>query len=105
MSNLLRFSLISIFVTFVCTNETDMDSVDRIMLGTVTSKGDWPFLAALFYGNEQNFFCGGTIISVRHVLTGNDELILILLNLVTKNTFFSCPLYTSKGFQHTTYTW
>ncbi|KAJ6648828.1 Serine protease gd [Pseudolycoriella hygida] len=41
----------------------------QITGGNVTSRGEWPFIAALYYTDDQSFFCGGTIISQKHVLT------------------------------------
>lgn len=39
--------------------------------GTRAQRTEWPFIAALYQKNPTKFFCGGTIISHRHVLTGN----------------------------------
>lgn len=41
-----------------------------IAYGKPTRRGEWPFLAALFKFNGPEFFCGGSLISDRHVLTG-----------------------------------
>ncbi|KAG4078687.1 hypothetical protein HA402_015277 [Bradysia odoriphaga] len=41
----------------------------KIVGGTATVRGAWPFLAALFYVEESKFFCGSTLISGKHVLT------------------------------------
>lgn len=41
-----------------------------ILGGTQTSKGEWPFITALYYTADAKFFCGGTIISDKHILTG-----------------------------------
>ncbi|XP_037052393.1 chymotrypsin-like elastase family member 2A [Bradysia coprophila] len=41
----------------------------RIVAGTEISRGEWPFLAALYYIEEARFFCGATLISAGHVLT------------------------------------
>lgn len=42
----------------------------QIIGGTRTSRGEWPFIAALYYTDDAKFFCGSTIISANHVLTG-----------------------------------
>ncbi|XP_037039164.1 prostasin-like [Bradysia coprophila] len=41
----------------------------KIVGGTATVRGAWPFLAALFYVEDPKFFCGSTVISGKHVLT------------------------------------
>lgn len=47
-------------------------SAFRIGGGDVAQKGDYPFIAALYQTNEQQFFCGGTLISAKNVLTGTE---------------------------------
>lgn len=42
----------------------------KITGGSLTSRGEWPFIAALYYTDEAKFFCGATLISQKHVLTG-----------------------------------
>lgn len=41
-----------------------------IVNGTKTLRGEWPFLVALYNAENLEIFCGGTLISQRHVLTG-----------------------------------
>lgn len=41
----------------------------RISGGSETQRGEWPFIAALYYVEELKFFCGGTLITKQHVLT------------------------------------
>ncbi|KAK9505394.1 hypothetical protein O3M35_009463 [Rhynocoris fuscipes] len=43
----------------------------RIIGGTVSTPGDWPFLAALLGGPEQVFYCAGVLISDQWVLTAS----------------------------------
>ena len=48
--------------------------LSHIAGGNKTSPGDWPWMARLIYNNprettEKNTFCGGTLISRRHVVT------------------------------------
>jgi len=45
-----------------------------ITKGTAAARGEWPFLAALFYAEEKLFFCGGSLISAKHVLTGTQSI-------------------------------
>lgn len=40
-----------------------------IIGGNFSDENQWPWLAALITRSESNFFCGGTLISKRHVLT------------------------------------
>lgn len=39
-----------------------------ILGGSETIRGEWPFIVAIHY--RSNYICGGTIISYRHILTG-----------------------------------
>lgn len=38
--------------------------------GKPIAKGDWPWLVALVYSESGQHFCGGTLISAKHVLSG-----------------------------------
>lgn len=38
--------------------------------GNEIKRGEWPWLIALFYSDNKKYFCGGTLISNKHVLTG-----------------------------------
>lgn len=40
-----------------------------VLNGEQARRGDWPFIAAL-YLKPDKFYCGGTVISTKHVLTG-----------------------------------
>jgi secreted trypsin-like serine protease len=42
----------------------------RIIGGTQSKKDDWPWLVAFFGRVAGNFFCAGSLISDKHVLTG-----------------------------------
>lgn len=55
----------------------------RIKGGNATDRGEWPYLTALYYVEEMEFFCGGTLISMKHVLTGTNEFPFVI-NLLTK---------------------
>lgn len=56
----------------VCADECGtVEYIDpKITRGTQTSRGAWPFLAALYYIEKSSFFCGATLISSKNVLTG-----------------------------------
>lgn len=41
-----------------------------IIHGNDTKKGQWPFLVGLFYLSTKKFFCGSSLISAKHLLTG-----------------------------------
>lgn len=38
--------------------------------GEFSWRGQWPWLAPLFYSLDDRFFCGSTIISKKHLLSG-----------------------------------
>ena len=42
---------------------------DRIFYGVQSEKNKWPFLAAFFDNVQRKFFCGGSLISRRHILS------------------------------------
>lgn len=50
-------------------------TAERIIRGKETVQGQYPFLAALFelVESQRRFFCGGTLISSNHVLTGKKQ--------------------------------
>lgn len=80
LKNLLRLCLL----ISVSPGRLNIDQVDANECGTVhllrelvlggneVLRGEWPFIAALYYTKKHNYFCGGTIISNKHVLTGNE---------------------------------
>lgn len=41
-----------------------------IVGGRIAEPQKWPWLAALYYVPEDKFYCAGTLISERHVVTG-----------------------------------
>lgn len=43
---------------------------NRIFGGEKTKKGDWPWLVAFMRRKQEVFFCGGSLIGVKHVLSG-----------------------------------
>ncbi|KAG4072242.1 hypothetical protein HA402_005964 [Bradysia odoriphaga] len=76
--NFRHFGLL-VSVVFVAT--ISVIQVDAIECGTVNlyreamlggeevKKDEWPFIAALYYTTRFKYFCGGTLISHKHVLT------------------------------------
>lgn len=42
-----------------------------IVNGDQVSRGEWPFIAALFYTAGEKFFCAGTLITSKHVVTAS----------------------------------
>lgn len=40
-----------------------------IVEGNAIKRGQWNFMAALFYTKDDKYFCGGTLISHKHVIT------------------------------------
>lgn len=76
------------------------ESLDvRISGGSQVGRGEWPFLAALYYTEEAEFFCGGTLISAKNVLTGMNRL---STGSFCNELFFSCSLRTTKEFSAST---
>lgn len=67
---------ISLIIVSVAIEIVFSDFDERILGGDETSRGDWPFMASLFEVETQKFFCGGTLISQKHVLTGNNDLVI-----------------------------
>lgn len=43
---------------------------DLIQRGNAASKGTWPFVVVLSKLSSDKIFCGGTLISKKHILTG-----------------------------------
>jgi secreted trypsin-like serine protease len=46
--------------------------VGYIAGGNFSTKGQWPWLASLHYNKNGRYFCGSSIISKRHLLTGEN---------------------------------
>lgn len=42
---------------------------NRIVGGSKMKRGEWPFLVALYHVGRESFFCGGTLITSKHVVT------------------------------------
>lgn len=50
--------------------EVKIDWGNRVANGKKAVKGEWPFLAALYKLESSEYFCGSTVITNKHVLTG-----------------------------------
>lgn len=66
-----------------CGSVTKSD-IPLVLNGEQSRRGDWPFIAAL-YKKPYKFYCGGTVVSTKHVLTGRSvEFVLRLLKSTRK---------------------
>lgn len=69
-------TLLTFLVAFHLTVAQDEGCGTRIgdsgmMFGGVqTQKNEWPWLVAFFFQPDNIFFCGGSLISIKHVLSG-----------------------------------
>lgn len=70
-----RFLLIFIIIAQLKTTTSDFACGRKyvtsglIIGGTYSAKGQWPWLAALFYIPSRKFFCGASLISKKHTTT------------------------------------
>lgn len=46
-------------------------STGFVIGGVEVDRGQWPFLVALYHIQLEQFFCGGSLITTQHVLTGS----------------------------------
>lgn len=53
-----------------------VEYTERIMGGNEADREQWPFIAALYHTKKLEYFCGGTLIANRHILTGDEHLLL-----------------------------
>lgn len=83
VNNLFGFGLLVSTVFVATINVVQVDGLecgtvnlyrDTILGGKEVMKDEWPFIAALLYSSTSKYFCGGTIISQKHVLTGINAL-------------------------------
>jgi Trypsin len=70
------------FTSLICVNAIPRTSTicgsRRSVTGTVfggneVKKNSWPWLVALFNRKNEKFFCAGSLISKRHVLSGDNQ--------------------------------
>lgn len=78
--------------TFSLANQSNPNFGTRIIGGTNTERGQYPFLAAIFLLEGSKFICGGSLISNQHVLTGLLSLLHFLSILLTIMFGLSCSL-------------
>jgi secreted trypsin-like serine protease len=45
-------------------------AIGTVFGGERTQSNEWPWLAALFYWPKDVFFCGGSLVSSKHVISG-----------------------------------
>lgn len=76
--NFFNLRLLSICIALMCqfeiyetktTGSATLETIDPLQ-ANYDRVMDWPFLAALYRTDHSKFFCGGTLISSRHILTG-----------------------------------
>lgn len=74
ISSLMTLIIQSGFLQVDCGECGLVDLLDpRISGGAETQRGEWPFIAALYYVEALEFFCGGTVITKSHILTGKKD--------------------------------
>lgn len=45
----------------------------QIVGGERAKKGDWRWVVAFIHWRSENYFCGGSLISTRHILSGKSK--------------------------------
>lgn len=72
---LLRFHQVS---GIKCGQMDFVDFTTRISGGEEADRGQWPFIAALFQAKTLKYFCGGTLVTNKHILTGSNERLVVI---------------------------
>lgn len=67
-----------------------------IIGGANTSQGKWPWLVALVRKSDEKFFCGATLISSKHILTGDNGSKVLISDLNIPLIFDSRALHPAK---------
>jgi len=69
--------LLHLLIAIISVRFINSQNCGRVKVGTsftigseYATKGQFPWLAPLFYKKDDEFFCGSTIISERHLLSG-----------------------------------
>jgi secreted trypsin-like serine protease len=70
--------LITVFVIFACVSANPIDDCGirinvaqgNVVGGERTMQNSWPWLVALKHRHTKKFFCGGSLVSERHVISG-----------------------------------
>jgi secreted trypsin-like serine protease len=57
-----------------CKKKEGNEIKSRLFGGDRAEKGDWRWVVAFKHWPSGNYFCGGSLISNRHVLSGKPEL-------------------------------
>jgi hypothetical protein len=74
------------------------ETAGLVVGGKEVKRGDWPWLVAFVHTQENLFFCGGSLISDRHVLSGERKgQIQELLLIDTKNETIFHKIYLIKN--------
>lgn len=74
MGNKVFLSLV--FSCFVCAIEAQQCGYGKSSFsafavgGGDSKKGNWPWIVALIHIESKQFFCGGSLVSAKHVLSG-----------------------------------
>lgn len=70
----LRLATLVQFVVIAVSQECGIVkySSELIFGGTYAKRGQWPWLCTLHDSTSEEFFCGSTLISAKHVVTGKD---------------------------------
>jgi secreted trypsin-like serine protease len=69
---------ITLFVTFACVSANPITKCGKrtnvgqgnVVGGYHTRANSWPWLVALIHRHTRQFFCGGSLVSERHVISG-----------------------------------
>lgn len=64
---IILMQIVAVFGSESC--GSNVKGTGLIIGGSFSEKNQWPWLVALVNKSDENFFCGGTLISKRHVLT------------------------------------
>jgi secreted trypsin-like serine protease len=69
------FLQLSFLVTLVVSQECGVVKYTSELIygGQYAKKGAWPWLVALHDSKTDEFFCGSTLVSPKHVLTGKSS--------------------------------
>lgn len=87
-----------VFSNYFDTCETNF-GLGLVIRGNRTKRGEFPFLCALYDIEEDEIFCGGTLITTKHVLTGKTLKKFIIDNKTQSNdsvNFYSLLLKVSR---------
>lgn len=74
-ANYLKCLVLGLVLNVTCAHQCGelLFSKGFTIRGEAITRGQWPYLVALVNVAENSFFCGGSLISAKHVLTGEKE--------------------------------